>query len=696
MVSEARELGIDTLGAVPWGAQIRCFYHTKQDLLDIVVPYLRAGLENNELCIWIISEPVSQEEAEEALIQAVPDSAKYQTSHQIEIVSHLAWYAEMGAPEQEGFVDAWIDKLRHAVASGYDGIRLTCDVAWLSPAALKKLTCHQEEADSGLAQCRFVVLRTFQMLDIDISQVENFTSNRQFNLIHLHGRWALLGSSEPEQMEDIPRLLKSITQKVSDSVIVTDTEFKIIYVNEAAQKLFGYSADELIGKSRKILSVEPLNQEVERDIELTIASGRVWHGTFARRRKDGSTFLSESTVSPFFDKRGNIKAYVSSQGDVIYRQQAEAKQQAIVNTMLDGFWITNLEGRIIEVNDSYCRMTGYTREELLNMSIADIVAIRTPEEVARRIKDINEKGYGHFESQHKCKDGKIIDVEINAKFLNEEKGEFFVYIRDITEQKRAEEHQMIPFRKTSAGTLTRLQTRFIEESFEKFEDQEIIELLLSLVLTARKAKKLAKASLERFENLRGFLAAPPQELQQIGIDPACMFCIKLLHELPTKVLKQRIITRSIFQSSQDMFDYLYYSMRDLKHEIFKVIYLNNRSQIIDTADLFEGTHDFIHIRPREIVESAVNHQATGLIFVHNHPTGDPAPSRSDKQLTRDLVFVGNILQIKVLDHIIIGADSYFSFADDGLIQKYQDNFLNLKIRGVLASRALYRCSPALS
>ena len=121
-------------------------------------------------------------------------------------------------------------------------------------------------------------------------------------------------------------------------------------------------------------------------------------------------------------------------------------------------------------------------------------------------------------------------------------------------------------------------------------------------------------------------------------------------------------------------------MRDLKNEVFKVIYLDNRNQIIEVTDLFIGSVDRASIRPREIVESAINANATCLIFVHNHPSGDPAPSRIDKRLTRDLVFMGMLMQIKVLDHIVIGANKYFSFADEGLIQKYEDEFLNLKIR----------------
>jgi DNA repair protein RadC len=127
-------------------------------------------------------------------------------------------------------------------------------------------------------------------------------------------------------------------------------------------------------------------------------------------------------------------------------------------------------------------------------------------------------------------------------------------------------------------------------------------------------------------------------------------------------------------------------MRDLKKEVFKVIFLDKRSRIIDIADLFEGTRDGVSIRPREIEESAIKHNASALIFVHNHPSGNPTPTKFDKQITRDLVFAGMILLIKVLDHIIIGENKYFSFADEGLIEKYEDEFLNLRIKAVSSIR----------
>ncbi len=231
--------------------------------------------------------------------------------------------------------------------------------------------------------------------------------------------------------------------------------------------------------------------------------------------------------------------------------------------------------------------------------------------------------------------------------------------------------------------LTPLQERFIKSGFEGLNGQETIELLLSMGLPHKECRRSAKEAIKEFKSLRSFLAASPQELQLIGIPLHCIFYIKLFHELPEEILKQKIMQRPVGKSSKEIFDYLYYSMRDLKKEVFKVIYLDSRTQIIDTEVLFEGTIENTQVHPREIIEAAIKHDAVRLIFVHNHPSGDPIASKSDKQLTRDLVFIGNVTQIKTLDHIIIGENRYFSFADAGLIKKYEDDFLNIRIKGMI-------------
>lgn len=232
------------------------------------------------------------------------------------------------------------------------------------------------------------------------------------------------------------------------------------------------------------------------------------------------------------------------------------------------------------------------------------------------------------------------------------------------------------------GHRRRLREKFIKSGISGFHDYEIVELLLTLGTPRKDCKQQAKEAMRKFKTLRGVLEAPMEELQEVkGIGPHNAFGIKLVQEVAREFLKEKILEKPICKSSREIFDYLYHSMRDLKKEVFKVIFLDGGNKIIDIEDLFEGTLDTSSIYPREVMKSAIKNNAVGLIFVHNHPSGNPEPSQSDGDITEDLVFAGNSMQIKVLDHIIIGDNKYFSFADDGLIEEYNLNFLSLKRGG---------------
>ena len=232
------------------------------------------------------------------------------------------------------------------------------------------------------------------------------------------------------------------------------------------------------------------------------------------------------------------------------------------------------------------------------------------------------------------------------------------------------------------GHRKRLREKFIKSGLTGFADYEVVELLLSLGTPRKDCKPLAKEAIKKFKTLRGVLSASMEELQQIkGIGPHSAFGIKLMQDVAREYLKEQIIDKPVFQSSQEIFDYLYHSMRDLKKEVFKVIYLTSQNQIIDTSDLFGGTVNSAAVVPRQIVEQALAHNAAALIFAHNHPTGVCEPSKSDKDITRDLVFAAGTVQIKILDHLIIGNNRYYSFAGEGLISQYEMDFLGLKIKG---------------
>jgi DNA repair protein RadC len=225
----------------------------------------------------------------------------------------------------------------------------------------------------------------------------------------------------------------------------------------------------------------------------------------------------------------------------------------------------------------------------------------------------------------------------------------------------------------------RLRSKFMKSGLEAFHDYEIIELLLTLSHTRGDCKPTAKEAINKFKTLRGVLFAPDKELAAIqGVGPISVFTIKLITELAEELLKEGALDKPYCKSSSEVFDYLYLSMRDLTKEAFKVMFLNVQNQILTVEKLFEGTLTASAVYPREVVKKAIEYNAAAMIFAHNHPSGNPEPSIDDKQITRDLIFASCIMDIKVLDHLIIGDNRYFSFADSGLIERYEKDFSSLK------------------
>jgi DNA repair protein RadC len=263
---------------------------------------------------------------------------------------------------------------------------------------------------------------------------------------------------------------------------------------------------------------------------------------------------------------------------------------------------------------------------------------------------------------------------------------------DAMKRRRARENLRLVKQGNTKGLLRTIQRRFINAGLQSCSDEEVIELLLGITLPESLASKLASESISEFHSLSKFLESPVDRWESLGIPYKAALSLLLIQEVPERVLKQKVMAQPTYNSPQQIVDYLYYSLRNAKKEVLKVIHLNNQGQIEDIMDLFEGSVDRISFNLREAIENAIARKAKSLVFIHNHPTGDPTPSKTDKQLTRDLVFIGNILQIRVLDHIIVGDNRYFSFADEGLIEEYETDFLNLKLS--VTHEAKYRLEQA--
>jgi len=218
------------------------------------------------------------------------------------------------------------------------------------------------------------------------------------------------------------------------------------------------------------------------------------------------------------------------------------------------------------------------------------------------------------------------------------------------------------------GHRGRLREKFLSSGLDGFHDYEIIELLLTFVTLRKDCKDQAKAALKRFKTLQRVIEAPSEELQEIeGIGPKNVFGIKFVYAVSNRYLKKKLLKKDPINSSKELFDYLYHSLRDKNREIFKVVFLDAQNKIITIETLFEGTLTASSVYPREVVQQALRQNAAALFLVHNHPSGEPRPSKEDTHLTRQLIHACRVMGITIHEHLIIGDDTYFSFADHGYI-----------------------------
>lgn len=214
----------------------------------------------------------------------------------------------------------------------------------------------------------------------------------------------------------------------------------------------------------------------------------------------------------------------------------------------------------------------------------------------------------------------------------------------------------------------RLRERFRKSGAEGMHDYELLELLLTFSIPRRDVKPVAKKLISEFGGLSGVLDADQKKLEGLqGVGSMSAALIRLVKELYNTYLAENMKKGDVLSSPETVLKFVRVRLSGMTNEAFMVIYMNVKNEVIDYSILHEGTVDNVAVYPRRIIESALSRHASGVILVHNHPSGNPAPSREDKALTRDIADAAMTLDIRVLDHIIVGKDGYFSFMENGLL-----------------------------
>jgi PAS domain S-box-containing protein len=253
-------------------------------------------------------------------------------------------------------------------------------------------------------------------------------------------------TTERKQVERAQRkqelFLRAILQTTMDGYWVVDATGKVIEVNQAFCEMTGYTMDELQQLSISDLEASEDPAETAAHIQHVIQDGSEMFES-RHRRKDGSQFDVEVSVT-YLDIDGG--RFVSFCHDITKRKQAEKTLRerelflrTIVNTTMDGYWAVDAQGKLVDANQAFCRMSGYTLEELLRLSISDLEVMETPEDTAARMMRIHENGYDLFETRNRRKDGSVFDIEVSVAYTDLGGGQFICFGRDITQRKQTEE-----------------------------------------------------------------------------------------------------------------------------------------------------------------------------------------------------------------------------------------------------------------
>jgi DNA repair protein RadC len=211
------------------------------------------------------------------------------------------------------------------------------------------------------------------------------------------------------------------------------------------------------------------------------------------------------------------------------------------------------------------------------------------------------------------------------------------------------------------GHRERLRDRFIEAGPDAVTEYELLELVLFRAIPRRDVKPLAKELIARFGSFAEVISAPPQRLREIaGLGDAAITEIKIVQAAAGRLARGQVKKRPALSSWTAVLDYCRTAMAFADKEQFRVLFLDKRNQVIADEVQQTGTVDHTPVYPREVVKRALELSATALILVHNHPGGDPSPSRADIEMTKRIIEIASGLGIAVHDHIIVGKDGHAS------------------------------------
>ena len=456
MVSaELRLTGIDMVGAVPWGSHFCLFYQTKTDLLDILVPYFKAGLENNEFCMWITAGLPGVDEAKAAMERVMPDFGDRLTSGQMEIRPYTDWYVS-GSFNERQISDGWVDKLNGALKMGYAGLRLAGDTSWLEESDWRRFADYEAGVHGVISKYKILAVCTHSLDKFGAAEVLDVIRNHEFALICREGKLERVESeayrAAREALLESEARYHGLIESLQEGIVAFDKDLNFTYVNPYFVKMTGYATDEVVGQPLSSgIVAQPSLDTLQDAIARRLRQPTPTPLALVLRRKDGGLVDAVAAASPLYDRQGEFAGFVAGVVDVTERKrlEEEAKEReerfrAIIENAWDAITVLDESYNVIYESPSISRITGYTPEEWIGRPLQEMVI--QPQDLARLVEQLDtlKSQPGSTRDsviRYRHKDGSWRWIEATGRnLLNDPKVKGIVInSHDITERKLLED-----------------------------------------------------------------------------------------------------------------------------------------------------------------------------------------------------------------------------------------------------------------
>jgi signal transduction histidine kinase/PAS domain-containing protein len=251
MSTEMRKTGVDVVGDMPWGTHFCLFYETRADLLETLVSYCKAGLESQEFCLWVVAEPLTGEDATQALRRAVPNLDQYLADSSIEIVAARDWYLKNGTFDLNRVIRGWNEKLARASAKGYAGVRVTGDTAWLEKKDWKDFCEYEESLNQAIAGQRLAVLCTYPLAACGAAEILDVVRTHQFAVTKRRGSWDVIETAGHKQAK---AEIKRLNEELEERVLERTSQLMAVNTKLTKEVLQRQRAEEALQRSEAYLA----------------------------------------------------------------------------------------------------------------------------------------------------------------------------------------------------------------------------------------------------------------------------------------------------------------------------------------------------------------------------------------------------------------------------------------------------------